>query len=357
MALVDEPLRSPGQRRREHLGGLDAPDRPRHLDPHAAVGVLERRPEPVRPVGRHPQLLLIERVGRPRIELGAAVEAERLGVLPHARQGGDRGPVVRHRLHHGHQRVVDERVGGPALAEVRRLARFGVADVRRAHVRVRPLDRQRRARDQEVDEVPVGARDHVVLAAEPDRVGGRLVVGRGDLDVVEVVAVGGDFLADPVGVGVEQALVVDHLHRHRPAPVGDHQSPGADLVGDVVVVAGSARAAAERVPVPPAVVVAVDERVAHVVVAVALLVDVRLLEREVPLAGERSVRRRQAVGRVGLERARGRRGVALDGGAGSERGGRRQGGAGRGARARDPSYGERHPSRCPKAPHATWLTA
>ncbi len=52
----------------------------------------------------------------------------------------------------------------------------------------------------------------------------------------------------------------------------------------MVVVAGIAGAAADEVAVPAAVVVAVQERVAEVVMAVVLLVDVGLLERELARA-------------------------------------------------------------------------
>ncbi len=78
--------------------------------------------------------------------------------------------------------------------------------------------------------------------------------------------------------------------------VGDDHRARRDRVGDVVEVARGVAAAAEQIPVPAAVVIAVDVRIARVVVAVVLGVDVRLLERERP----RTVvlRRMRAVGGI-----------------------------------------------------------
>ena len=103
-----------------------------------------------------------------------------------------------------------------------------------------------------------------------------------DEDVAQPVAVGTDLCADPLLVDVEQALLVDDLDGHGLAPVGHDHRARRDRIGDVVVEARRVCAAAEQIAVPAAVVVAVDERIAGVVVAVVLSVDVRLLERERP---------------------------------------------------------------------------
>ena len=130
--------------------------------------------------------------------------------------------------------------------------------------------------------------------SEAHAVGRRLVVRGGDEDVAQPVAVRTDLGADPLLVDVEQTLLVDHLDGHRPTTVGDHHRPRGDRIGDVIEVTRGVPAAAEQIAVPAAVVIAVDERIAGVVVTVVMSIDVGLLERELPrpvvLRGMRAVR-------------------------------------------------------------------
>ena len=199
-------------------------------------------------------------------------------------QRGDRLPVSAHRLQRRHQLVVDEGVRRPALAEVRRLDGLGVADRRRAHGAVGVDDRLCGALDQIVREVRVDARGELVDARDAERVRRRLVVGGGDEDAVEVHAGALHGAADPVLVDVEQALLVDHLDRDGPRPVGDDDRARADRVRDAVEEARRVGAPAEQVALPTAVAVAVQVWVARVEVARALEVLVGLLERERPRA-------------------------------------------------------------------------
>ena len=99
MALVHVLLGHGGERAWEHLRRLHASHRAGHLDRDAAVALLERAREEVRPVRREPGLLVRVRV-----------EAERLGVLADVGQRRDRLPVAADRLHHGHRDVVDVRI-------------------------------------------------------------------------------------------------------------------------------------------------------------------------------------------------------------------------------------------------------
>ena len=221
------------------------------------------------------------------------------------------------RLQARHQLVVDEGVRRPALTQVRGLLGLGVADRRRARPARGLLDGRRRLPNHVVGEVCVDARRQLVDAGDPDRVRGRLVVVGADVDPVEVDTVGRDLLADPLEVDVERPLVVEHLHRDRSPAVRDDHRSGADAVGDVVVEARRVGAAAEQVPVPAPVAVAVDELVAEVVVARGLLVLVGLLEREV--AGPVEGPGRVAVGRIVRQRSRARRGEADGGRADLER--------------------------------------
>src|SRR4051812_47794619 len=109
MARAYELLGRPRDRARIDLGALDAAHRSGHLDSDAAESLLEAGSEEMGPVRREPALL--------RVELGrTAVEAERLGVLADARHRHDRVPVRPDRLQDRHVLVVDERIGGPALA-------------------------------------------------------------------------------------------------------------------------------------------------------------------------------------------------------------------------------------------------
>ncbi len=105
-------------------------------------------------------------------------------------------------------------------------------------------------------------------------------MGGRDEDVAEPVAIAADLGPDPLLVDVEQPLLVDDLDRHRPTAVGDHHRARRDRVGDMVVVARGVIAAAEQVTIPAPVAIAVDVRIAGVVVTVVLCVDVWLLERE-----------------------------------------------------------------------------
>src|SRR5205807_7490184 len=59
VARIEELLRRAGERAREDLRALDAPHRPRHLDPHAPVALLELLPEEVRPIRADPDLLVL----------------------------------------------------------------------------------------------------------------------------------------------------------------------------------------------------------------------------------------------------------------------------------------------------------
>src|SRR5947209_4590544 len=109
----------------------------------------------------------------------------------------------------------------------------------------------------------------------------------------------------------------------------------------MVVVTRRAGAAAQSVPIPAAVVVAVQEGIARVVVAVALLVDVGLLEGEIALARELPIGLGGAVGRVRAKRSRRWGTEALSRCAGPEERGTVGGGGAQGRAGQDRSQ-ERH---------------
>jgi hypothetical protein len=284
---------------RKHLRRLVAPDRAGHLDADAAIALLERDSEEVRPLLLH----------------GIGIEAERLGVLGDVTQGRDDASVAGNGLQRGHELVVDERVGREALAKIGGLDRLRVLDVRRLLRVVGLLDRLRRLRHEEVDVVRVDSRRGLVRARDAERVRSRLVVRRRDEDAVERVSVGEHLGADALLVDVEHAFLVEHFDGDRLLVVGDDEGARGDGVGDGGGEPRCVRAAAQENPVPPPVVVAVHEGITELIRTDGRLVGIRLLEREPPRP-----RCCRAVGRVVGHGAVGRRCDALDGRTRLERG-------------------------------------
>ena len=240
-------------------------------------------------------------------------------MLADARERRDRPPAVVDRLEHGNVLIVDKGIRGPTLTHIPRLEHLRVADVRGAHRPIRPLDRPGAAIDHVSKPVVIHARGRGGDASEPKTVRRGLVVRRRDEDVRKPVPVGPHLLADRLLVDVEHPLLVEDLHGDRPPSVRDHHGPRGHRIGNPVIEAGRASATAEQIAVPPPVPVAIDVRVARVVVSIPLQIDVGLLERELPRPGKTA--RVVAVGRITARRASvHRRGEVGDRGSRSEGG-------------------------------------
>ena len=119
---------------RVDLGALDRAHRARHLDPDAAETPLEARAEEAT---QSAETQFCARCGVPPLKPSVSacwLTLASVAIVVAAAIDG---------LQHGDVLVIDERVRGPALAQVRRLEHLGVADRGRPPRPVGPLDRAR----------------------------------------------------------------------------------------------------------------------------------------------------------------------------------------------------------------------